>query len=272
MGNFIKENSLSMSFYSDEEFGILSVGYDDFCVVKPLYTFRMQGFYTLHFVISGSGTLEINNNKYFVKEGQMFFIPPDTKMRYYPDKENPWEYVWFSFKGDRIKEYCSLMGLSDVSPVCKCKHFQKINFVLKKSIDLLIKGESGYFGILSAFYEIIDISTALSPLNDIQRVRKIIDENCASPAFSIEQLCRDVGISHVHLLRLFKKAYGVTLVKYIIEKRLELAKELLQTSDLSVSSVAYSCGFSDEVHFMKTFKQKTGVSALKYKKEYIDKS
>ncbi|MBR4099652.1 MAG: AraC family transcriptional regulator [Clostridia bacterium] len=266
MGNFIKENAFGMSFYPDDEFCILNIGYDDFSFVKPLYTFRMQNYYTWHFVLSGSGTLEIEDKKYAVTEGQMFYIPPDTKMRYYPDKENPWEYVWFTFKGERINEYSSLVGMTTEKPVCDCVNFQKINFALKRMLQSLMNGESGYFGVLSAFYEIMEISTALSPLNDIQRVKKIIDENFASPAFSIEQLCRDVSISHAHLLRLFKKAYGVTLVKYIIKKRLELACELLQTTALSVSSVAYSCGFSDEIHFMKTFKKEMGVSALKYKK------
>ncbi len=266
MGNFIKENAFGMSFYPSEEFCILNVGYDDFRVVKPLYNFRMQNFYTWHFVISGSGTLEIGGKIYTVNAGQMFFIPPDAKMRYYPDKANPWEYVWFTFKGARINQYSKLVGMSLQSPVCSCQQFQKVNYALKRMLQALMNGESGYFGVLSAFYEIMEISTALSPLNDIQRVKKIIDENFASPAFSIEQLCRDVSISHAHLLRLFKNAYGVTLVKYIIKKRLELACELLQTSDLSVSSVAYSCGFSDEIHFMKTFKKEIGVSALKYKK------
>ena len=97
-------------------------------------------------------------------------------------------------------------------------------------------------------------------------MKKHIDESFTLPGFSVEQLCYDAGISHAHLLRLFKQTYGVTIVKYLISKRLELACEMLQNTDLLVSSVAYSCGFSDEPHFMRTFKKEFGVSALQYRK------
>ncbi|MBQ8793630.1 MAG: helix-turn-helix transcriptional regulator [Clostridia bacterium] len=79
-------------------------------------------------------------------------------------------------------------------------------------------------------------------------------------------------MSHAHLLRLFKKEYGITPIKYIINKRIELACELLKTTDLSVSSVAFSCGFSDEIHFMKTFKKLIGKSALNYKRSSLNET
>ena len=50
-------------------------------------------------------------------------------------------------------------------------------------------------------------------------------------------------------------------------KRIELACELLENSDLSVRSVAHSCGFSDEIHFMKTFKSRTGMTAAEYRRK-----
>ena len=265
MGIFIKPAAFSRYYYSNQEFSIINVGYDDFSVVKPITEFRTQNFYTWHFVISGSGTLEIYGNKYNIKNGEMFFIPPDTPMRYYPQKSDPWEYVWFSFKGDLIEHYSELVGFSSQNPICKSRNFEVIKSLLKKLLDLLINNEGGYFSSLSVFYEIMDISTTRPELTEIQQVKRLLDENFATPSFCVEQTCHDVGISHAHLLRLFKDAYGVTLIKYITNKRIELACELLRTTNLSVRSVAYSCGFSDEIHFMKTFKKTIGLSALQYR-------
>ena len=266
MGNFIEQGSFTRFFYSSQEFSVLNVGYSDFSIVKGENAFRTQSYYTWHFVLSGEGTLEIHGKEYKIQGGDMFFIPPDAKMRYYPNKKNPWEYVWFSFKGAMAEEYAQLVGFSKRVPVCKARNFQRAQNCLGKLFDSLIKEESGYFGVLSTFFEIMEISTTTSVSTGIKQVKKLLDENFASPFFSIEQLCLDVGISHAHLLRLFKQAYGVTLVKYIIKKRIDLACELLCSTDLSVSSVAFSCGFSDEIHFMKTFKKEVGCSALNYKK------
>lgn len=269
MGIFIKQAAFYRYYYSNQEFSIINVGYDDFSVVKPITEFRTQNFYTWHFVISGSGTLEIYGNKYNIKSGEMFFIPPDIPMRYYPTKSDPWEYVWFSFKGDLIEYYSELVGFSFQNPIYKSQNFEAIKSLLKKLLDLLINNEGGYFSVISTFYKIMDVSTIISELTEIQQVKCLIDENFATPSFCVEQTCRDVGISHAHLLRLFKDAYGVTLIKYITNKRIELACELLRTTNLSVCSVAYSCGFSDEIHFMKTFKKTIGLSALQYKRKQL---
>ena len=269
MGNFIKQASFYRYYYSDQDFSIINVGYDDFSVVKPATEFRTQNFYTWHFVISGSGTLEIYGNKYNIKSGEMFFIPPDIPMRYYPTKSDPWEYVWFSFKGDVIEHYSELVGFSFKKPVCESRNFEIIKRTLKQSFDLLLNNEGGYFSVISTFYKIMDISVVISELTEIQQVKCLIDENFATSDFCVEQICRDVGISHAHLLRLFKDAYGVTLIKYITQKRIELACDLLRTTNLSVSLVAYSCGFSDDIHFMKTFKTTIGLTALQYRRKQL---
>lgn len=267
MGKFINETALSRFYYAEGPFSIIHVGYDDFHIVKPSTTFRTQSFYTWHFVIAGSGTLEIYDNTYTVKAGDMFFIPPDTKMRYYPNPDDPWEYVWLGMKGEEAATYSRLAGFSEGSPVCACRHFEKTKTVLKHLLEKLMDGGSGYFGVLAAFYELMEISTARSAFTGIHQVKSLLDENFATPTFRIERFCRDVGMSHAHLLRLFKETYGVTLIQYITQKRVELACELLRTTDLSVSSVAYSCGFSDENHFMKTFKKLIGQSALRYRRQ-----
>lgn len=267
MGKFINQTALSHFFYDDHPFSIINVGYNDFHILKPSATFRTQSFYTWHFIIAGSGTLEIYDKTYTVKDGDMFCIPPDTKMRYFPNPDDPWEYAWLGLKGDEAVAYSEQVGFSADCPVCTCRHFEKIKTVLKHLLERLMDGGSGYFGVLAAFYELMEISTARSAFTGIHQVKNLLDENFATPTFQIERFCHDVGMSHAHLLRLFKEAYGVTLIQYITQKRVELACELLRTTDLSVSSVAYSCGFSDENHFMKTFKRLTGLSALRYRRE-----
>lgn len=271
MGNFISDVHFVRHFPVREDAGVLTVGYDDFSAVKPLYAFRVQNIYTWHFVLSGSGTLEIGGKTHPLTAGQMFFIPPGVKMRYYPNQSDPWEYVWFALNKEPAEQFSALLHFSERQPIKEMRYFQKIKNALGRMLHNLRDG-GGYYGALSCFYEIVEICTASTPPTGILGVREHIDETFALPAFSVEQLCRDVGISHAHLLRQFKGAYGVTIKKYVIQKRINLACELLLTTDLPVGSVALSCGFSDEMHFMKTFKSEMGISALQYRKTAADRS
>ena len=117
MGNFLLCDQFVRHFPTTQDCCIRTVGYDDFTTVKPLLAFRIQNFYTWHFVLSGKGTLEIGDRIYSVEKGQMFFIPPGVKMRYYPDGEKPWEYVWFSLTGDSALQYGKNVGFSIREPV-----------------------------------------------------------------------------------------------------------------------------------------------------------
>ena len=267
MGNFINDQSFSRFFRPDDDFGIINIGYDDFSFVKAAHSFRVQNFYTWHFVISGKGRLEIGGKVYTLSECDSFFIPPDTPMRYFPDPDDPWEYVWFAFRGQSASLYGEQLLFSVDSPVQKCRHFSRTKQVLKRMIEDMKSEAYGYYRVMSAFYELMDISTLNKrPRTPIQSVREFIDESYTIPDFSIENLCHEVGFSHAQLLRLFKAEYGKTVQRYVIEKRLSLASELLENSDISIRSVALSCGFSDEIHFMKSFKAHYGVTASEYRK------
>lgn len=265
MQNFINEPMISRHFVFNEGFGISTIGYHDFSrCYNPEYSSRVQNFHTLHFVISGKGILKTGGETYNLSRGQMFFLPPNTEICYYPAANEPWEYVWFSLKGDMCEQYAKRLGFD--KPVKPCTNFSKIKYLLKNLFDALEQG-GGYFGVLSTFYEIMEISTVVHSNAGVESVKRIIDEGFTRTDFSISSLCTDVGISHPHLIRLFKDKYNITLIKYLNQKRIEYACELLKSTDLSVKSVAFSSGFSDELHFMKTFKKHIGISALKYKQE-----
>lgn len=267
MWDFLRAPTFYRTVNTVGESLVLEIGYDNFTVTKPLYVPRMQTFFTWHFILSGSGTLEIAGKSFKISGGDMFFIPPNEKMRYYPDKDDPWEYVWFALNGESGGRYGEAVGFSENTFVLKNRRQIVISGILKSLFEALGKKSTEYFGVLSAFYKIMELSVSNIPPHEIQSIMEVIDNGCMSQCFSIEGLCRDVGISHAHLLRLFKAEYGQTLIGYVMNKRIEHACELLAATDLSVAEVAYSCGFSDELHFMKCFKRATGLTALKYRKE-----
>lgn len=268
MGKFIQCESFIRFFSSEDILNITQFGYHDFSKMKGAYSFRIQKYYTWHFVISGCGKLEIGGKTYTLLEGDSFLIPPHTQMRYFPDEKEPWEYVWFAFKGQQSEKYVRQLFFGVDNPVIHCKHFLKIKQILKRTAESFQKENHGYYLAMSAFYELMELWTfEQKNVTLISSVCEIIDENYTLANFNIESLCKDVGISHSHLLRLFKKEYGKTVKRYVLEKRLEYAKQLLESGDVSVRAVAASCGFLDEIHFMKSFKKRFGMTATEYRKK-----
>ena len=79
-----------------------------------------------------------------------------------------------------------------------------------------------------------------------------------------------VYLSADHLARVFKKETGETLVKYITDKRIHAAKELLSDTKTPISQVASEVGYDNYSYFTKIFKEKTGVSPGDYRKHQAE--
>ena len=60
----------------------------------------------------------------------------------------------------------------------------------------------------------------------------------------------------------------MTAKRYLIDRRMEYAKQLLKTTDLNLDAVSLSSGYSDKAHFMKEFKRIYGITAGEYRKMY----
>jgi len=100
--------------------------------------------------------------------------------------------------------------------------------------------------------------------------KKYIDTNF-DKEINLDLLAHLRFTSKYHLIRVFKKYYGITPRQYLINKRVEKAKIFLK-SGKSVSDTCYTIGFGSINSFSNLFKTKTGVSPSIYRKATFDKS
>lgn len=84
---------------------------------------------------------------------------------------------------------------------------------------------------------------------------------------TVNLIASSLNISNSYLSQIFKKEIGTSIIKYIINYRVEKAKELLSSSDELIYNIAEKVGFCDEKHFSKTFKKITGLTPMQYKKQ-----
>lgn len=85
---------------------------------------------------------------------------------------------------------------------------------------------------------------------------------------SLDDLCRHFGRSKSHISHLFKASGGMTLRAYCNSLKLEDSKKLLNSTNLSVSEIAFESGFNDTSYFIQLFKEKFGLSPLQYRKNH----
>src|SRR5690606_36767425 len=101
---------------------------------------------------------------------------------------------------------------------------------------------------------------------EIKRIQEISEMILENPEmnYPIDDLCRKFGLNAAKLQQGFKEMHGKTVCNFINHLRLIKAEEMLKTSDLNVSEIVYSLGWTSRSYFCKIFKQKYQCSPKSY--------
>lgn len=108
-------------------------------------------------------------------------------------------------------------------------------------------------------------SISRGDLESLNAIKDIIDKNYVNP-LTINELSRIGFISQTKLKSSFKKVFEKTIYEYVIDKRMESARELLDSSKVKVKEAASMVGYSNIGYFSKSFKEKYGFSPSEYLK------
>lgn len=87
-----------------------------------------------------------------------------------------------------------------------------------------------------------------------------------SGAITLEDMARVAGLSPSHFSRLFKQTIGKSPMQFVTAYRVERAKEALADLDRPLIEIALTCGFADQAHFTRVFKQAEGVTPTGYRR------
>jgi AraC-like DNA-binding protein len=99
----------------------------------------------------------------------------------------------------------------------------------------------------------------------VQNVRRIINSNLEKE-ISIEELASKVNLNRTTLQKVFKEMYGLTVNEYRTKARLQLAKNMLASTNLSITEIAGRCGYTNASKFSEVFKKNEGVLPKDWRK------
>jgi AraC family transcriptional regulator len=102
-----------------------------------------------------------------------------------------------------------------------------------------------------------------------RRVREYIDAHIGDRIL-ISDLSNIVQRSESHFVRAFKQSFGLTPHTYLVKCRVELASHLMRVSADSLSSIAVMCGFTDQSHLCRLFRQCMGQSPAAWRREHCE--
>ncbi len=115
--------------------------------------------------------------------------------------------------------------------------------------------------------DISDNSASISQEATVSNIIEWIRLN-ASDIKRVSDVADYFGYNSEYLTTLVKKVTSKSLVDHITESRINLAKKLLRSTNLEISEIAYTCGFSDDKYFFRVFKKLCDISPGAYRKTY----
>lgn len=275
---------------NDEDWGIVvtTVGYQ-FIPPKgqyPLsqhpeqYNFKPQNGRTLNeyqlvYITKGNGYFSSQSyEKEKICAGTMILLFPGEWHSYYPDPDTGWDEYWIGFRGPHIDRRVEKQFFRKEEPLHKIGISATIINLYEDVLKLSAQEKTGYQQMVSSillhilgsvYYKEKNNSFSnpyiVDKINEARILMKAQTENQLLP----EEIASQLGLGYSWFRRMFKEYTGVSPTQYLLQQKLLKAKELLTTTQLNVSEIAYQLKFDNTGQFSTFFKKKEGVTPSEFR-------
>lgn len=228
--------------------------------------------FIIEYICSGVGYIEINGTKHKLTTNDIYIIHPGDVVEYYADKKNPYKKYWINFRSSLFFDFLKSYGLDErvIHGLDVSRCFEEI-FELEKTSR---KNDDLYLPISKIIFSMmIDIALHKKSLlenRELGIVRSIKDylQFGFNEDITMDKLEKRFYRSKSQITKLFKAAYGITPYAYLLDIRIEFAKNILKSTKTPIKEIAEYLRFSSEYHFSGSFKKKVGISPRKYRAQF----
>lgn len=248
---------------------------------KPLHQFgpAVRNHYLFHYIISGKGQLDTNNQIYQIGPGQGFLLCPGQTSTYYADKYDPWTYAWIEFDGLRARECVSLAGLGEDQPIYSPKRKGSSTVLEQQLMYIIDHPEDSPMRLIGHALIFLDdlIQTSKNKVGTggskklrefyIKEALSFIDSHYQQD-ISIQDIATACGLNRSYFGRLFRDAMNLSPQQYLIQYRMAKAVQLLKGSQISIAEVGIAVGYENQLHFSRAFKAVFDMSPSEYRRKH----
>ncbi len=172
-----------------------------------------------------------------------------------------------------MKNYCIIINTlfrksverGGVHPI----HIDSVSGEFAKKIELRSSLDDIYkllLEMVKVYCQLVNKYSVRDYSPTVQKVVVMIESNLSSD-LTLSELASTLNINASYLSTVFKKETGKTITAYVNEKRIELAQELLKTTNLQIQTIAQYCGIIDVHYFTRLFKKISGLSPKQFREE-----
>lgn len=235
--------------------------------------------YHIHFVLTGKGSLRIEDQYRNLSAGQIFVLPDGIETEYQADHDDPWQYAWITIDGRNTLTCLKAAGFEDSwIRECNCNPdrfveiIDRILGITELTMVNELKRNSYMHELLALLVETKspekEVRHDFSPDVYVQYAVQFIHLNYSH--IKVNDIARYIGINRSYLTTIFKNKLNVSPQEYLVSYRLNKGKQLLRTTDLSIQEIASRIGYDNPLTFSKMFKNAYGKSPRYYRQEICE--
>lgn len=237
-------------------------------ITEPYADYKMQRLArdpcsVLEYVESGAGEIYFDGQWQKVCAGDTYIMVAGEDYRYRANADDPWKKYWVNYESDMFSEFLSARGVTTgVYKVDTKPYFQ--------TLWALANAETVNDALRDAIADHVQKivkAAALSKQDGSAAVAREYLDASVYKKVDLDEAAAALFVSKSNLIRLFKKAYGVTPYEYVLSVKLETAGLLLKNTQMQVKEIAERLHITDEHYFSTLFRRRFGVSPRAFRKQ-----
>lgn len=254
---------------------------DDWHSTKHLHPFT-----ELFYVIEGEGLFKINNDQYKVKNDDLVIVNSNIHHTESSHKSKPLEYFVLGIDGIALNssrdENLVINDKENEKELFSINNYannhQQILFYLKEIYLEAKSAKKNHQAICQNLLEVLILNLNRNLADDFNLkeentkvskdsayIKKYIDTHYAND-LNLDQLAAESYMNKYYLVHNFKNNFGQSPIDYLIEKRISVAKTLLETTKNPIGEISQIVGFNSQSYFSQIFKKKSSLTPSQYRK------
>ena len=233
--------------------------------------------YQLIYISEGYCSMMVNDSLFIAYAGDCILYRPGETQDYFYSKRARTHSYWIHFNGSVCEELFKILSLDNahiiqtgksreiehlVSNVCKYYNLKVPNreLICSGMMQSVLALLSNKFNKENDSPSKINASKISELIGHIKTVHNL--------NITVAQCANFCNMSESHFTRVFKNTTGMPPLQFMLNLRIDRAKELLDFTDMSIGEIAEASGFNDQNYFARTFKKITGMTPSQYRNAF----